>query len=113
MEFWELEAACVERKRKRMVLDDVARKKKKKLGRLIFLTKIIPFSFLFLLKLAHQLKSLVQSHFKPESIIQSFVDYLFPNISKFDLINNETNSTVDNLTVLGILVDLVPDNNSY
>ena len=45
--------------------------------------------------------------------MQFFVDYSFPNISRFDLMNNETNSKVDNIIVFGLLLDLAPVNNLY
>ena len=53
------------------------------------------------------------SNSKLKSIIRPCIDYSFPNISRFDSINDETNSMVNNLIVLGFLVDLVTDKNSY
>jgi len=42
-----------------------------------------------------------------------FDDNSFPNTSKFDLISLEANSKVNNLVVIGFLVDLVFTNNHY
>ena len=72
--------------------------------------------FLSIGELLSQLKQLVQSrtsYYKPKSIIRPFIDYLFPNTSKFDLLNFKTNSKVNKLIVLGVLLDLVPVNNPY
>ena len=90
--------------------------RRKKRTSLMHLTKI-PLTFPFIcFKLAQHLTPLAlihTSYSKPKSIMQFFIDYSFPNISRFDLMNNETNSKVDNIIVFGLLLDLVPVNNLY
>jgi len=50
---------------------------------------------------------------EPKSIIQPVIDYSFPNMSRFYLLINGTNSKVDNLIVFEFLLNSVTDKNTY